>query len=165
MLIKSWLLLNFCALTALAAPAMRGNLSIHDPSTIIKCKGRYYIFGTGQGIISKSSADKIFWTGGPAVFASAPAWTTNAVPGFTGVFWAPDIIYLNGQYRLYHAVSTWGSQVSAIGLVTNPTLDPTDPTYHWTDQGPVIQSTTGSPYNTIDPSFIWDASTNLWMAF
>ena len=146
-------------------PPLRGYLSAHDPSTITQCKSRYYLFSTGQGILSKSSADKVFWTPGPPVFASAPAWTTTAVPGFAGLFWAPDLLYFSNQYHLYYAVSTFGSQVSAIGLVTSPTLDPTDPSYHWTDQGPVIASTNGSPYNTIDPSFTWDNSGNLWMAF
>ena len=131
---------------------------------MIRCKNRYYTFSTGQGILSKSSADKVFWSPGPRIFTNVPSWTTNAVPGFTGVFWAPDVLFFNNQYYLYYAVSTFGSQISGIGLVTNPTLDPTDAAYHWTDQGPVIQSTTGSPYNTIDPSLIWDASTNLWMA-
>lgn len=148
-----------------AAPSLRGFISAHDPSTMIKCKNRYYVYSTGQGILSKSSADKVFWTPGPAVFTNVPSWTTNAVPGFTGVFWAPDVLFFNNQYHLYYAVSTFGSQISGIGLVTNPTLDPTDPSYHWTDQGPVIQSASGSAYNTIDPSLVWDASTNLWMAF
>jgi arabinan endo-1,5-alpha-L-arabinosidase len=148
-----------------AAPSLRGFIPAHDPSTMIRCKNRYYIFSTGQGILSKSSADKVFWSPGPFIFTNVPSWTTNAVPGFTGVFWAPDVQFFNNQYYLYYAVSTFGSQISGIGLVTNPTLDPTDPAYHWTDQGPVIQSTTGSPYNTIDPSFIWDTSSNLWMAF
>ena len=147
------------------APSLRGFLNAHDPSTVTQCKNRYYVFYTGQGIQSKSSSDKIFWTPGPPVFSNAPAWTSNAVPGFTGLFWAPDVLYFNNQYHLWYAVSTFGSQVSAIGLVTSPTLDPTDPSYHWTDQGPVIQSTNGSAYNTIDPSFVWDASGNLWMAF
>jgi arabinan endo-1,5-alpha-L-arabinosidase len=144
---------------------LRGSLGIHDPSAVIKCGDRYYVFGTGQGILSKSSADKIYWTTGPSVFANSPNWTTNAVPGFTGDFWAPDISYFNGQYYLYYAISTFGSQVSAIGLATNPTLDPSDPSYSWTDQGPVIQSTTGSAYNCIDPSVTFDASSNLWMSF
>ncbi|MGH7976597.1 MAG: family 43 glycosylhydrolase, partial [Limisphaerales bacterium] len=144
---------------------LRGSLGIHDPSPVIKCNGRYYVFGTGQGIISKSSADKTYWVTGPSVFASPPSWTTTAVPGFTGDFWAPHVMFFNGQYYLYYAVSTFGSQVSAIGLATNPTLDPTDPNYHWTDQGPVIQSTTGSAYNCIDPSVTFDASSNLWMSF
>ncbi len=102
---------------------------------------------------------------GRAVFTNVPAWTTAAVPGFTGIFWAPDVLFFNGQYHLYYAVSTFGSQVSAIGLVTNPTLDPSDPSYSWTDHGQVIASTNGSAYNTIDPSFSWDNSGNLWMAF
>ena len=148
-----------------AAPSLRGFISAHDPSTMIKCKNRYYVFSTGQGILSKSSADKILWSPGPAVFTNVPSWTTNAVPGFTGVFWAPDVLFFNNQYHLYYAVSTFGSQVSGIGLVTNPTLDPTDANYHWTDQGPVIQSTNRSPFNTIDPSLVWDGSSNLWMAF
>jgi arabinan endo-1,5-alpha-L-arabinosidase len=153
------------SLPALAYTPLRGDLGIHDPSTIIKCKDKYYIFGTGDNILSKSSTDKVVWTPGPTVFANPPAWTTNAVPGFARTFWAPDVIFLNGRYCLYYSVSTWGSQVSAIGLVTNPTLDPTDPAYKWTDQGIVIQSGNGSPYNTIDPSVSLDGAGNPWMVF
>ena len=157
----------FLALGCFAADRapLRGNLAIHDPSTIIKCKDRYYVFGTGQGIISRSSSDRIYWTAGPIVFATPPTWAVHVVPGFTGVFWAPDIIWVNGRYCLYYSVSTWGSQLSAIGLVTNPTLDPADPAYRWTDQGVVIQSATGSPYNTIDPSVMLDSSERLWLTF
>src|SRR5208283_4952048 len=94
-----------------AAPTnLRGSLGIHDPSAMVTCNGRYYVFGTGQGIASKSSADKVYWVTGPSVFANSPNWTTNAVPGFTGFFWAPDISYFNGLYHLYYAVSTFGSQ-------------------------------------------------------
>ena len=144
---------------------LRGNLGIHDPSAVIQCNGRYFVFGTGQGIISKSSSDLTYWASGPSVFSSPPSWTTADVPGFTGVFWAPDITYFNGLYHLYYAVSTFGSQVSAIGLATNPTLDPSSPIYHWTDLGPVIRSSGANPYNCIDPSVAFDASSNLWMSF
>jgi len=159
------LLILGLAVSALAATGLRGNLGIHDPSTIIKCQDKYYLFGTGNGILTKSSTDKVLWNAGPAIFARAPVWTTNAVPGFAGIFWAPDVFYLNGRYCLYYAVSTLGSQVSAIGLVTNPTLDPTNPSYQWTDQGPVIQSGIGSAYNTIDPSVTFDAAGSPWMSF
>ena len=162
-LLIAWI--NSRANAGLPAPPLRGYLYVHDPSTIIPCKNKYYVFYTGQGIISKSSTDEVFWSGGPSVFASAPNWTTNLVPGFTGTFWAPDLMYLNGRYCLYYAVSTFGSQVSAIGLATNPTLDPTDPSYLWTDQGPVITSTNGSAYNTIDPQTVIDASGNPWISF
>jgi hypothetical protein len=154
-----------------AAPAnLRGSLGIHDPSTIIQCNGRYYVFGTHGGIYSKSSADKQYWVTGPSVFTNAPSWTTN-YSGTTSLtasldsFWAPDVIYFNGQYYLYYAISTYASQKSAIGLATNPTLNPTDPSYSWTDQGPVITSTGGSLYNCIDPCPVFDATNGQWMSF
>ncbi|EEF60159.1 LamG-like jellyroll fold domain-containing protein [Pedosphaera parvula] len=156
---------NAAAAVPTRAISPRGYLSAHDPSTMIQCKDRYYIFSTGQGILSRSSSDQVFWSSGPAIFTNPPAWTTAAVPGFAGIFWAPDILFFNNKYYLYYAVSTFGSQVSAIGLATNTTLDPIDPAYQWIDQGPVIQSTNGSAYNTIDPSFTWDNAGNLWMAF
>jgi Glycosyl hydrolases family 43/Concanavalin A-like lectin/glucanases superfamily len=161
-----WFLLYLMATSVLdASTNLRGSLGIHDPSAVIKCGDRYYVFGTGSGISSKSSADKIYWVTGPSVFASAPSWTTN-ITGFTGKnLWAPDITFFNGQYHLYYACSTFGSQVSGIGLATNPTLDPGDPAYHWTDQGEVIQSGGGVSYNCIDPSVTFDLSGNLWMSF
>ncbi|MEY2428868.1 MAG: arabinan endo,5-alpha-L-arabinosidase, partial [Verrucomicrobiota bacterium] len=173
MYIRSFLLVYalplFLLTSSAAVPSRpifpRGYLSAHDPSTMIQCKDRYYIFSTGQGILSKSSADQVFWSSGSPVFTNPPAWTTAAVPGFAGVFWAPDILFFNNKYFLYYAVSTFGSQVSAIGLATNPTLDPTDPAYQWSDQGLVIQSTNGLPYNAIDPSFTTDSAGNLWMSF
>ena len=80
-------------------------------------------------------------------------------------YWAPEVAYFNNQYYLYYSVSTFGSQVSAIGLATNPTLDSTSPNYHWTDQGAVIQSHAGSAYNTIDPSIFQDSDGSMWMTF
>jgi arabinan endo-1,5-alpha-L-arabinosidase len=71
------------AIAGLQAPPLRGNLGAHDPGSIIKCKDKYYLFYSGTGMSSKSSADKIFWTGGPRVFAHPANWTTNAAPGFT----------------------------------------------------------------------------------
>ncbi len=159
------LFLLFGCLQLGAGTNLRGSLGIHDPSTVIQCNGRYYVFGTGNGIISRSSADKEFWTTGPVVFNSAPAWVATAVPGAGRNFWAPDVIYFNGLYHLYYSASTFGSQVSAIGLVTNPTLDPNTFGYQWTDQGPVIQSNGSVTYNTIDPSLLFDTSSNLWMSF
>lgn len=144
---------------------LTGDTFIHDPSTIIKAGNDYYIFGTGRGILTKSSPDLVHWTEGPRVFSAPPSWTTNLVPEFTDIFWAPDIIQVNGKYLLYYAVSSWGKQVSAIGLATNSTLDPETKDFHWTDCGMVIASTNGSPYNTIDPSVMRDADGKLWLAF
>jgi arabinan endo-1,5-alpha-L-arabinosidase len=159
--------LCFCSRPGAGQEPLTGNLNIHDPSTMIKAGGKYYIFYTGLNIASKTSTDRTNWVNGPSVFSNAtrPLWVTNAVPGYAGTFWAPDIIYLNGQYYLYYAASTFGSQVSAIGLATNPTLDSSATNYLWTDQGPVIQSDTTVSFNAIDPSVMLADNGTMWMSF
>ena len=145
--------------------SLQGETFVHDPSTILKEHDRYFLFGTGRGILSKSSPDLIHWTNGPSIFTNPPAWTTNAVPGYRGHTWAPDVIHLGRHYLVYYSVSTFGKQVSAIGLVTSPTLDPTSPDYVWTDRGEVLRSTNSSPFNAIDPSVYRDRDDRLWIAF
>jgi arabinan endo-1,5-alpha-L-arabinosidase len=157
----AWLALS----STLAQAALTGNVRTHDPSRIVKEGNRYYLFATGANIASKYSDNLVHWTSGPNVFAAPPAWTTSAVPGFTNNFWAPDVMKVGDEYRLYYSVSTFGSQVSAIGLATNATLDPASPQYQWVDQGPVIQSQVGSPYNTIDPSVYEDHAGRMWLTF
>jgi arabinan endo-1,5-alpha-L-arabinosidase len=138
---------------------------IHDPSTIVVCKEEYWHFATGMGLVSRHSKDLVNWTNGPRVFTNAPAWTTNAVPGNRGYFWAPDVILLTNRYLLYYSVSTFGKNTSAIALATNPTLDPSDPDYAWTDHGIVVQSGRSNNFNAIDPAVTRDAEGNLWLAF
>jgi arabinan endo-1,5-alpha-L-arabinosidase len=145
---------------------LTGQTGAHDPSTVLQYgNGDFTYFATGLGIVSRQSTDMIHWTSGPVVFPTAPAWTTTAVPGANDNFWAPEVTYFGGTYRMYYAVSTFGSQVSGIGEATNTTLDPTDPAYKWVDQGPVIESHVGSLYNTIDPSILVDTNGKVWMSF
>jgi arabinan endo-1,5-alpha-L-arabinosidase len=80
-------------------------------------------------------------------------------------YWAPDIIKLGDRYLLYYSVSSFGKMTSAIGLATNPTLDPDDPAYHWTDQGFVVRTQDGDGYNAIDPSVFYDSDGSLWLTF
>ena len=144
---------------------LEGQTFSHDPSTIEKDRGRYFSFNTGPGIRTKSSPDLIHWTNGDAIFATPPAWTLNLVPAFKGVFWAPDLVRVDGKFFLYYSCSTLGQQVSAIGLATSPTLDTTATNYFWKDCGPVIASTEKLPFNTIDPSAFLDTDGKLWLAF
>lgn len=147
------------------AQHLTGQLNLHDPSSIVEYRGRYFLFYTGRGIGSKTSTDLLHWNEGPRVFAAPPAWTSKSVPANRGRFWAPDVAFFNGKYHLYFSVSSFGSQQSAIGLTTNPTLDRADPDYAWTDCGPVIESRLGSAYNAIDPSIVQTSSGNVWMSF
>jgi autotransporter-associated beta strand protein len=147
-----------------------GETGAHDPSTLQQYPTQYgteYIyFCTGQGILSRYSYNMENWEDGPAVFSTQPAWTSIAVPGFTGDFWAPEVSYFDGIYHLYYAVSTFGSQVSAIGMATNTTLNPLDyADYKWVDQGEVIGSNSSTSYNAIDPSILVDPSGSVWMSY
>jgi len=80
-------------------------------------------------------------------------------------YWAPDIMKLGDRYILYYSVSSMGKMTSAIGLATNPTLDPDDSAYHWTDQGFVVRTKDGDGYNAIDPSVFHDSDGSLWLTF
>ena len=161
----------FCALIILAwsacsAFALEGDIRIHDPSTIIKCDGVYYVFGTGRGIPFLTSADAFTWQRSGRVFDRVPDSVHSYVPKNNGMgVWAPEIIKLNGEYCLYYAISAWGQFVSAIGLITTPTLDPKDPNYKWTDRGMIVHSVEGENLNAIDPGVIHAPDGTLWMSY
>ncbi|WP_188548220.1 family 43 glycosylhydrolase [Hymenobacter qilianensis] len=163
-----FLLLLIGGLLSIKAHALQGLTGVHDPSTIVKDGDRYWIFATGQGIYSMSSTDLINWTPGPrAVFVNNayPSWINTKVPGFQGNFWAPECFFMNGKFHLYYSCSTFGSKVSAIGLVTNVTLDPSSPNYRWVDQGEVISTSSNSSVNAIDPAVFRDANNNVWLSY
>ena len=140
------------AVLPLEESASRG-ITTRDPSDIVKCKNEYWVFYTGRGVPSYRSKDLVKWEPGPAVFKAAPEWIAKIVPENRNMqYWAPDIIKLGDRFLLYYSVSSFGKMTSAIGLATNPTLDPADPAYHWTDQGFVVRTQDGDGYNAIDPS-------------
>ena len=148
--------------------ASRGIVT-RDPSSIVKCKDDYWVFYTGRGVPSYHSKDLVKWERGPAVFKTAPEWIAKTVPENRNMsYWAPDIIKVGDRYLLYYSVSSMGKMTSAIGLATNPTLDPNDPAYQWSDQGIVVQTQegqAGDAFNAIDPAMFQDADGSLWMAF
>jgi arabinan endo-1,5-alpha-L-arabinosidase len=145
--------------------ASRG-ITTRDPSSIVKCGDEYWVFYTGRGVPSYHSKDLVKWEPGPPVFRTAPEWIAEAVPANRNMsYWAPDVIHLGDRYLLYYSVSSLGKMTSAIGLATTPTLDPSDPAYHWTDQGIVVQTHEGGDHNAIDPSVFADDNGTLWLAF
>jgi arabinan endo-1,5-alpha-L-arabinosidase len=139
---------------------------IHDPSTVVHFRGKYYVFGTGPGISFYSSPDGETWTREKPVFDRIPEAVHAGVPKNDGVgVWAPDVIRVNGQFYVYYAVSSWGSFQSAIGLVTNPVLDQKDPAYKWTDQGVVVSSNGTEDLNAIDPGVVLAPDGTMWLCY
>ncbi|MDH7600358.1 MAG: family 43 glycosylhydrolase [Sedimentisphaerales bacterium] len=143
-----------------------GEIRIHDPSTIVRCKDRYYVFGTGRGIPILSSDDLFTWRREGRVFDRIPESVKKYVPKNDDVtVWAPDVVYHNSIYYLYYSVSAWGQFVSAVGLVTNKTLDPNDPDHQWKDRGMVVHSVEGQQLNAIDPGVICCPDGRMWLCY
>ncbi len=140
-------------------------IPIHDP-VMIEDDGTYYAFGTGKGIAVWSSPDMEEWTAEKPVFEEAPEWSSDLVPDFDNVIWAPDISEHNGTFYLYYSVSQFGRNNSAIGVATNETLNPEDADFEWVDQGIVVQSVPGRDmWNAIDPNLAFDDNGTPWLSF
>ena len=136
---------------------------IHDP-VIAHENDTYYVFSTGSLIPFICSKDKMVWEFCGRVFEAHPAWTREINRDLVDI-WAPDISFFNDQWHLYYAVSSFGSQESAIGLATNTTLDPKNPDYEWVDQGEVLRSHEGDRWNAIDPNLVLDEDDEPWLAW
>jgi hypothetical protein len=129
---------------------------------MIESNGKLYVFSTGGG--SKWSTDGLAWTQGVDLFPHGlPQSMTSVVPNDEGV-WAPDAIYLNGQYYIYYALAN-AQNACAVGLVTTPTLDSSSPDYKLTDRGVIVSNPGSATFCAIDPCPALDASGNLWLSF
>jgi arabinan endo-1,5-alpha-L-arabinosidase len=148
---------------------LKGDLRVHDPA-IIREGDTFYVFSTGgrwrSGIIPiRCSKDLYNWTLCGRVFDKLPEWVSKEIPGARGA-WAPDISYYNGRYHLYYSISNFGRNNSAIGLVTNQTLDPNSPNYKWVDQGLVVRSYEGKDdWNAIDANLAIKDKHNVWLSW
>ncbi|MDP0500194.1 MAG: family 43 glycosylhydrolase [Verrucomicrobiota bacterium JB022] len=155
-----WLFARLFALFFLTFGASWANAQApsHDPTTMIRnTDGRYWIFTTGDGVWAMSSSNPNFtdWQPEPPVFpiGTWPGWIGNYVSGFNGFFWAPEVIYMNGQYYLYYSCAGIGAP-AAIGLATAPNL-----LGPWTDRGLIVAGN-----NAIDPAILRDGS-RLYMTY
>ncbi len=155
----------FAVLAAAPLGAQTGDVrDVPDPA-IIRDGSHYYVFSTGPGVEIRRSDDLWRWERVGTVFEGAlPEWAQREVPG-TQFPWAPDISYFGGSYHLYYALSTFGGQRSVIALATSPTLDASTPGYGWTDEGVVVESNRGDPFNAIDPAIIVDEDGSVWMSW
>jgi arabinan endo-1,5-alpha-L-arabinosidase len=146
--------------------AGRSDLRVHDPSTVIRADGAWWLFGTGNLVLGARSTDLKHWQKLPPILTAPPAWAREVAPGNKGNhYWAPEVIHLGNRYLLYYSVSEFGKNSSAIALATATTLDSKAPGAGWTDHGIVIRSGKDDAFNAIDPSVLADRDGRLWMAF
>jgi len=136
---------------------------VHDPAVVKEGK-TYYLFSTRAGIAVRCSQDRVHWRLCGDVFAHLPGWAVADVPGVRGL-WAPDVSVFDGRYHLYYSVSTFGSNRSSIGLVTNETLDPESDRFRWVDRGKVLGSSKSDDWNAIDPNVVLDDKGAPWLSF
>ncbi|KAF5351404.1 hypothetical protein D9757_012632 [Collybiopsis confluens] len=118
---------------------------VRDPSIWYNSASKkYFVFATGGKIgIWTSTALTGPWTNVGTVLSNNPG---------NCELWAPDVNFIDGLYTLYYAASSLGSQDSAIGVATSPSMEPGS----WTDLGEVISSQSGDVFNAIDPNIILD---------
>lgn len=117
----------------------------HDPSS-----GNYYVYCTGA--IARKSVDMITWENIGKVVDNPPEESSDWV-GDKGI-WAPDIIKVKDEYRLYCSNSTWGVRQSCIFLaVADNAEGPFIP------RGCVIKTSEDMPVNAIDANLIIDEET------
>jgi arabinan endo-1,5-alpha-L-arabinosidase len=141
---------------------LTGNLGTHDP-TLINENGTWWEFQTGAGIFGKVSRNGgLQWDPLPSVLPNGLSWWRTYVPNQAGIdVWAPDVKVYNGRTYMYYSVSTFGSKVSLIGLISASSIATGD----WRDDGLVIRTTNSNDYNAIDPDLVIDASGAPWLSF
>ncbi len=157
-----------CAAAALALPAfaLDGEVLIHDPSTIVEENGRYYTYGTGNGIPVLSSEDGWTWRRAGSLMSAVPGGKAGPEVLARGGnnTWAPDVIHIGDNFFVYYSAP--GTQPrSAIGLLVGRTLNPESPDYKWEDRGPVVWSDGIEDSNAIDPGVLLDPDGRLWLVY
>src|SRR5262249_4883044 len=110
-----------------------GSTQVHDPSLVRAPNGTYVLVHTGTNLPIKTSTDRAACRSAGAVCPNGAPWPTAYTAGSTSL-WAPDISFHNGQFFLYYAASTFGSQQSGIFLATSST----GLSGSWTNRGLVI---------------------------
>jgi arabinan endo-1,5-alpha-L-arabinosidase len=146
--------------------------NVHDPS-VLKDGDWYYMYSTDvgygidvrSGIQVRKSKDLVEWQFVGWVFDNLPTLASNFIKASGGTpnnsLWAPYIMKVGSEYRLYYSLASDAFRVSCIGLATA-----SSPTGPWTEKGLAVTSTDGYPgTNAIDPTVVTTPSGDMWMVY
>ena len=160
---------------SVASPANSSKWSVynvHDPS-IIKEGEWYYCYNTDVaygaaprvGIMVRKSKDLVDW--------QYVGWAINGLPtlavqyitsnGATPVqgLWAPFIMKVGQEFRLYYSLASTSGRTSCIGLLTSTSQEGP-----WVEKGLVVTSGNSGPgTNAIDPSVLVTPGGEHWMVY
>jgi arabinan endo-1,5-alpha-L-arabinosidase len=155
-------------------PSLWGELNVHDPA-VIKDGAYYYVFSTDAslgnihslGIQIRRSKDLVTWEYRGTAFRDFEKDAAELI-AYAGLnpqnkegLWAPDIIKINGTYRLYGSASTFGSRRSCIFLAESKKIEGP-----YTYRGMVVQSAANSSGpNAIDPALVYSKEGRLYLAY
>jgi arabinan endo-1,5-alpha-L-arabinosidase len=151
-----------------------GSYNVHDPS-IFKDGDWYYCYTTDasygntittdQHIQMRKSKDLVNWIFVGWAFNGIPAMgaqyiTSNGGTPF-GSLWAPYVLKVGNEYRLYYSLSSAVGKLSCIGLATS-----TSPIGPWVEKGITVGSKPSvAGTNAIDPTVIVTSSGDHWMHY
>jgi arabinan endo-1,5-alpha-L-arabinosidase len=146
------------------AGALTGDTHAHDPSLWTDGATQHFVFSTGKGLQRLHSADGLSWNRIAPVFTDAnkPAWWATAVPAHKGLdVWAPKLFRHAARFWVMYSISTFGKNVSAIGLASAESADASE----WRDDGLVVASQASDNFNAIDPDVLTAADGRVWFSY
>lgn len=149
-----------------------GPYNLHDPS-VIKAGEWFYSYSTDVayggaariGIMVRRSKDLVNWQYMGWAIDGLPAMGVQHITsgGATPVqgIWAPFIMKVGEEFRLYYSLAPTEGRTSAIGLLTS--ASPDGP---WVEKGLAVTSVNAGPgTNAIDPSVVVTPSGEHWMVY
>ncbi|NML66575.1 family 43 glycosylhydrolase [Hymenobacter sp. RP-2-7] len=159
---------TYASVAPLASYAQWGPYNVHDPSVLKADDGYYYMYSTdvGYGISDavltpglqmRRSKDLVQWEFLGWAFKSAPPLGTAYITQHGGtpnrLLWAPYVLKVGSEYRLYYSLASNVFKLSTIGLATA-----SSPTGPWTEKGLVVTTDNSAAdiTNGIDPTVLVD---------
>lgn len=149
-----------------------GPYNVHDPS-IRKIGDYYYCYSTDvgygitvpAGIQVRRSKDLVQWQFVGWVFNGVPAVAASYISSNGGTantgLWAPYVLTVGGEVRLYYSLSSSSCKLSTIGLAASGS-----PEGPWVSRGLVVSSTCAAVMtNAIDPTVVVTPGGQHWLYY